>query len=152
MPALMVGALLRRPWHTIRLRIHRELAAAGYDDIHPAHLALLQYPGPAGLRPSDLAERAQMSKQAVNRLIGNLEDCGYLRRLPDASDGRARIVALTDRGERLLATIRQIGIDVEEECASVLGQRRLEEIKEGISELTEALDGSAMQRTATVPH
>jgi DNA-binding MarR family transcriptional regulator len=135
----MIGAMLRRPWQTIRIRIHQELAAAGFDDIHPAHLALLQYPGPAGARPSDLAERAQMSKQAVNRLIGNLEDSGYLRRMPDPSDGRARTVVLTDRGDRLLASIREIGMGIERECEAHLGQERLNEIKEAVSELSEAL-------------
>ena len=139
----MIGALLRRAWQTIRIRIHQELTAAGFEDIHPAQLALLQYPGPDGVRPSDLAERAQMSKQAVNRLIGNLEDCGYVRRLPDESDGRARLVALTDRGDRLLAAIREIGMEIEAECAARLGLGRMEEIKEAVLELNEALSASA---------
>jgi DNA-binding MarR family transcriptional regulator len=84
-----------------------------------------------------------MSKQAVNRLIKSLEDCGYLRRLPDESDGRARIVALTSRGDRLLASIREIGMEIESECAARLGRGRLEEIKEAVLELSEALSASA---------
>jgi len=82
---MLIGALLRVPTEAIFRRIVRELNAAGFEGISLAHIAVLRYPGPDGERPSVLAERAGISKQAVNRLLGSLEDLGYLKRT-DASD------------------------------------------------------------------
>jgi DNA-binding MarR family transcriptional regulator len=52
----------------------------GFADLEPAHLIVLQYPGPQGTRPSELAARLRISKQALNYLLGQLEGLGYLER------------------------------------------------------------------------
>jgi DNA-binding MarR family transcriptional regulator len=101
-----IGTLLRYPWQAVRLRIHQALVAAGFDDLQPAHLAVLQAPGPDGRRPVELARAALMSRQAMNRLIQGLERLGYLQRTTAEHDGRARIVRLSERGRRATATIR----------------------------------------------
>src|ERR1700761_8354031 len=81
----LIGALVRVPTEAIFRRIVQGLNAAGFEGLTLAHLAVLRYPGPDGERPSVLAERANISKQAMNRLLGSLEDLGYLKRM-DASD------------------------------------------------------------------
>ena len=70
----------------------------GFDDLEAAHLAVLQYPGPQGLRPSELAASVGMSKQAVNYQLGQLERLGYLVREPDPGDQRSKRIVLTERG------------------------------------------------------
>jgi len=65
--------LLRVPAQPIHRRIIRELNAAGFDELREPHMAVLQFPGPNGVRPSALAERAGMSKQAMNQLLRSLE-------------------------------------------------------------------------------
>src|SRR5438046_2348931 len=102
------------------------VASAGYDDIAPAHFNILQHPTPDGLRPSEVAARAQMTKQAANRLIRHLERRGYLRLEPDPNDQRARIIRLTDRGWSLIRTIREVVEEVEAEWAQRLGRRRFD--------------------------
>src|ERR1700761_5887848 len=84
-PPHLIGALVRVPTEAIFRRIIRDLDEAGFDGLTVAHLTVLRYPGPDGERPGVLAERAGISKQAMNRLLGSLEDLGYLKRM-DASD------------------------------------------------------------------
>ena len=94
----LAAALLRRPAVVVRHQIMAGLAAAGYHDILPAHLGVFQYPGPDGVRPGVLAQRTYASKQAMNHLLHQLEEGGYIRRETATGDRRTRIVRLTDRG------------------------------------------------------
>jgi DNA-binding MarR family transcriptional regulator len=135
----LIAPLLRIPFQAIRARVREDVAAAGYKDIGPAHFNILQAPTPDGARPSELAARGQMTKQAANRLIRSLERGGYLRLEPDPADQRARIVRLTDRGWDLIATIRSTVEDVEREWVSRLGRRRFDALRETLKEL--AVDG-----------
>lgn len=119
----------------MRLRIHEELIAAGFDDLQPAHLEVLQTPGPDGRRPIELARRGLMSKQAMNRLIQSLEQRGYLERTAAEHDGRGRIVHLTDRGRRATAVIRKTAAQIERELSAELGRERFDTLKRELAEL-----------------
>lgn len=125
----MIGALLHAAWAAARARISAGLMDAGFTDLLPAHLMVLQYPGPDGERPSTLARRAGMSKQAMNQLLSSLEQLGYIERVQDERDGRARAVRVTRRGARAIATIRGIVAELEREWAETLGVARFAEFK-----------------------
>lgn len=112
------------------------VAAAGYGDIGPAHFTILQAPTPDGVRPTALAARGQMTKQAANRLIRHLEQQGYLRLEPDPTDQRARIVRLTERGWDVIAVIRATVEEVEREWSQLLGARRFDELRGTLKELS----------------
>src|SRR5215216_3753580 len=94
-PPPLIGALVRRPTEAVHLRILREANAAGFSDVVSAHLAVLRYPGPNGRRPSDLAAEVGTTKQAMNYLLGQLEQLGYLDRREDPTDQRSKRVHLT---------------------------------------------------------
>ena len=127
---MLIGALLRVPAQAIQRRIIAELNAAGFDDLRLPHMAVLQFPGPDGVRPVALAERAGMSKQAMNQLLRSLEDLGYLVHRSDApAEGRARIVSFTRRGRAAYARIHDILREIEHEWSAVLGPRRFAELK-----------------------
>ena len=79
----------------------------GFDDLDTAHLNVFQYPGPQGARPSELATRLRISKQALNYLLGELERLDYLERRPDPDDLRSKRVALTRRGTSVVRVIRE---------------------------------------------
>src|SRR3990172_12927371 len=102
----LIGALLRMPWEQVLRRMLERLHEHGFDDLDAPHLNLLLYPGPQGARPSELAARLGMSKQAVNYLLGELERLGYLERRPDPEDLRSRRIALTSRGSSVVPVIR----------------------------------------------
>lgn len=137
----LIAPLLRVPLQAIRERIRAEVAAAGYDDLGPAHFNILQAPTPDGVRPTDLAARGQMTKQAANRLIRHLERRGYLRLEPDPTDQRARIVRLTDRGSALIAAIRASVEEIEREWARELGRQRFDELRGTLKDLVHSLGG-----------
>src|SRR5262252_3502137 len=92
---ILIGALLRVPAQAIHRRIIAGLNRAGFDDLRLPHIAVLQFPGPDGVRPGTLAERAGMSKQAMNQLLGSLETLGYVTRSDEPGQGRTRIVRFT---------------------------------------------------------
>ncbi len=126
---MLIGALLRVPAQAIHRRLIRDLNAAGFDDLRLPHMAVLQYPGPDGVRPGELAERAEMSKQAMNQLLRSLEALGYVTRADDDTEGRARIVRFTPRGRAAYARIHDILRDVEAEWKAELGARDFSRLK-----------------------
>src|SRR4051812_39605601 len=95
----LIGALLRMPLDVVQRRILERLQAHGFSDLVTAHFAVLRYPGPIGQRPVELAAEAGVSKQAMNYLLGQLEERGYVERRDDPDDVRSKRVYLTDRGE-----------------------------------------------------
>lgn len=126
---MLIGALLRVPAQAIQRRIIAGLNAGGFDDLRVPHMAVLQFPGPDGVRPGLLAERAGMSKQAMNQLLRSLEKLGYLVRSDAPGEARARIVRLTRRGHAAYRKIHRILRDIEDEWGTVLGARQFAELK-----------------------
>ena len=127
---MLIGALLRVPAQAIHRRIINELNTAGFNELRLPHMAVLQFPGPDGVRPGLLAERAGMSKQALNQLLRSLEGLGYLARSDAPDEGRARIVRLTKRGRAAYVKIHEILRDIEREWSAELGPKRFTQLKE----------------------
>ncbi len=126
---MLIGALLRAPAEAIHRRIIRELNAAGFKGLSAPHMAVFRYPGPDGERPGVIAERAGMSKQAMNRLLGSLEDLGYLKRSDAPEEGRARIVHFTKRGHAAYAKAIEILSRIERDWAEELGPKDFARLK-----------------------
>ena len=135
---MLIGALLRVPAQAIQRRIIKELNAAGFDELALPHMAVLQFPGPDGARPGTLAERAGMSKQAINRLLGSLEDLGYLARTDAPGEGRARVVRFTKRGHAAYAKVHDILRDIEREWRHELGSDDFAQLKVLLSRVWES--------------
>jgi DNA-binding MarR family transcriptional regulator len=126
-----IGALLRMAWERLQDEIYAELAAAGFDDVRPAHRPVIQrFPPCDGLRPSQIAANINLSKQAVNDLLRDLERMGYLTLEPDPADGRARIIRYTDRGWRLFNLGGTISRAVSERWAEAIGRERIDTLAE----------------------
>ena len=109
----------------------------GFDDLDVAHLNVFQYPGPQGARPSDLAIRLRISKQALNYLLGELERLDYLERRPDPDDLRSKRVALTPRGTSAIGVIREAVDEVEVVWARRLGAERFAQLRNSLLELNQ---------------
>jgi DNA-binding MarR family transcriptional regulator len=127
---MLIGALLRVPGQAVQRRIIQRLNASGFDDIRVTHMPVLQFPGPDGVRPGALAERAGMSKQAMNQLLRSLEGLGYIVRSDAPDHGSARIVRWTKRGRAAYAAMVGILHDIESEWSAELGPKRFAELKE----------------------
>lgn len=137
----LVGALLRRPFMEARGHIIEQLHEAGFTDVQAAHLAVFQYPGPEGRTPGDIARAAGSSKQAMNNLLANLEQTGYLRRQVNPANRRERVVELTPRGQATIKAIRAAVLDIEARWRSELGVERYEELRSLLEELNQTLEG-----------
>ncbi len=127
---MLIGALLRVPAEAIHRRIIHDLNAAGFTELSLPHMALFRFPGPDGVRPGVLAERAGISKQAMNRLLGSLEDIGYLVRSDAPDEGRARIVRFTKRGHAAYAKALEVLREIERDWLAELGPRDFARLKE----------------------
>jgi DNA-binding MarR family transcriptional regulator len=125
----MIGALLRTPWEAVQRHMLARLHERDFDDLDAAHLNVFQYPGPQGARPSELATRLRMTKQALNYLLGELERLGYLERRPDPDDLRSKRVALTPRAVSAIGVIREAVEEMEEIWARQLGEKRFAELR-----------------------
>ena len=120
---MLIGALLRVPTDAIFRHILRELHEAGFEGLTLPLIAVFRYPGPDGERPCVLAERAGISKQAMNRLLGSLEELGYLKRTAASRGTRARIVHFTRRGHAAWAKIVETLRKIEREWSEELGAK-----------------------------
>ncbi len=131
----LIGALLRMPWDAVQQHMLDRLHETGFDDFDSAYLTVFQFPGPQGARPSELATRLRMSKQALNYLLGELERLGYLERRPDPDDLRSKRIALTARGIAAISAIRDAVTEVETAWAQQLGPKRFAALRDLLLEL-----------------
>jgi DNA-binding MarR family transcriptional regulator len=134
----LIGALLRAPWEAVRRRMLERLHEHGFDDLDAPHLNVFQYPGPQGARPSELAARLRISKQALNYLLGELERSGYLERRADPHNLRSKRVTLTRRGESAIQTIREAVSEIERDWEKQLGPKRFAQLHQLLRELGES--------------
>jgi DNA-binding MarR family transcriptional regulator len=127
---LLIGALLRVPAQAIHRRIIKELNAAGFDGLRVPHMAVLNFPGPDGVRPGTLAERVGISKQAMNQLLRSLEAFGYVVRTDAPGKSGARTIRFTRRGRAAFSRIVDILREIEREWSVELGPNRFSQLKE----------------------
>jgi DNA-binding MarR family transcriptional regulator len=130
-----LGNLLRDPAFFINERLLERVAAAGFSDIRIAHTAVFQHVLDAGSRITELAERAQLTKPTVVYLVNDLEAMGYVERIPDPDDGRAKLVRLTARGHTARTTGRAAIAEIETEWRAALGEQRLAQLRQLLLEL-----------------
>src|SRR5579864_9358648 len=138
-PTAYVGAMLGAVWQWVRDQLYAGVVEAGFDDLNAAHVGLWRYPGLDGISPSQLADRVGITKQSVNDLLGHLEGHGYLGRVPDSADGRARVIRLTSKGRRLEETIYAEARAAQQRIAEILGPRRFAQLYSSLELLTELL-------------
>ena len=116
-------------------RVSAGLSEAGFEDIRPAHTAVFQHIEADGSRLTDLAERAQITKQSMGYLVDYLEQRGYLERRPDPTDRRVALICLTDRGWDQIRAALSIINAIERDWARRLGKRRMEQLRDVLTEL-----------------
>ena len=114
----------------------RRVAETPYNDIRVAHGCVFGNIDPDGTRLTDLAERAHMTKQSVGEVATELERRGYLERVPDPSDGRAKIIRLTERGREAQALGREIIEEIEQEWAERFGAERVAALRDALEAIT----------------
>jgi DNA-binding MarR family transcriptional regulator len=116
--------------------LSKRVAATAYADIRVSHGCVFGNIDPDGSRLTDLAERAHMTKQSVGEVTSDLEQRGYVERVPDPSDGRAKIIRLTERGREAQAIGRGLIDDIERDWAERFGIERVAALREALETIT----------------
>lgn len=136
---LNLAQLLRIPFQALVAELHERLVANGYVDILPTHTIIFALVTTEGMRLSELAKRAQLTKQLLNYIVTAVEERGYVERLPDPLDGRGKIVRLTGRGQQAAQVGREIIESIEREWAASLGLEDMRELRSLLERLVSVL-------------
>jgi DNA-binding MarR family transcriptional regulator len=140
---LPLPALLMTAKHAAIEELQSRLAEAGHDSIREAHGCVFGFIEPEGSRLTWLAEQSGLTKQAVGESVDDLQRLGYVERAPDPTDGRAKIVRLTEKG----AAARQLGrgvlAEVEQRWAEEIGEERVVAMREALEEIHALVSGHA---------
>ncbi len=135
-----LGGLLRVAEGVARARVYARMPAQGFPDIRPAHSSLLRHLSDAGLRVSELAERAQMTKQSMGYLADSLAAAGYVTVEPDPTDRRAKRVRLTDKGREASDTMVRLSAEVERDFARLIGDADMARLRVLLEQLADQLE------------
>ncbi len=120
-------------------RVQRAMREAGYD-VTVAQSRLAQRIADEGSRLTELADRAQVTKQTASLLVAALEREGLVERVPDPSDGRARLIRMSERGREAAGQAMQVVMAVEREWTEHLGPDLAGQLREGLLKLREITD------------
>lgn len=117
----LIGRLVTR----LSMAYQRRLAADGgvSHDLPPAQKSVLVHIEADGSRVTTLAERLGISKQAISKLVQELEAQGYVTRRPDETDGRAMRVCYTSKGYALVEDTVSVFEELDRETDEVLGAK-----------------------------
>ncbi|HEU4529393.1 MAG TPA: MarR family transcriptional regulator [Actinomycetota bacterium] len=131
-----LGRLLLEAHRALGAELVATLAERGYPDARPGHaVVFLHIDRRTGTRLTELARRARMTKQGMMLVVDDLEQRGYVRRVPDPEDARAKVVRLTARGRRYVAEARRAAAALEARARRDLGDRRYETLRDALEEL-----------------
>lgn len=134
------GLLMFIAQRHVETRVIEHLRERGFDDVTVAQGRIAARIGEEGIRLTDLAASAQVTKQTAAFLVGQLERAGYVDRRPDPTDARARLICLAARGRAAQREARVVERRVEAEWTRHLGVDRMAELRRALLELREITD------------
>jgi DNA-binding MarR family transcriptional regulator len=136
---LNIGLLLFIPYRALENRVFTALADAGFETTL-AQARVAQRIGPNGSRLTELAEAAQVTKQTAGYLVDQLERAGYIERVPDPTDARAKLIRITERGAKAVAIAANVITQVEAEWTDHVGPHRMVQLRRTLTRLREITD------------
>ena len=136
------AVLLRDAFAAINAVVPRRLAEQGHGAVRTAHGAVFQYLDDDGTTVSTLAERAGMTKQAMAELVQYLEEHGYVRRVPNPQDGRAKLVLPTAKGREVVTIAQTLVPELEKRLIKALGKTRWQQLRDDLCTIQDMFDPS----------
>jgi DNA-binding MarR family transcriptional regulator len=143
-----IGYLLREPFRIGSELLHERFAERGHPEVRAPHGNVLQFLDEAGTRVSVLAQRAQITKQSMAALVAHLESHGYVERVADPHDRRAKLVRATARGQEVYAIAREFVVELEADWSSRIGKSHMSQLRALLRELNDAVAPPRPSRTA----
>ncbi len=133
-PPTTLLSLLDAATESVLAEFRRDLEEAGYADIRPTHGCVFRFVRDDGMRLTELARLAGMTKQSVGELVDDLVNRGYVERIPDPEDRRAKLICLTDRGIEAQKVGFGLLADVEDRWAERFGATRVKQLRKLLEE------------------
>ena len=130
-----IGDLLGEVRDGLVEAVQRRLADEGYTDIRASHDCVFRHLTPEGVRLRDLACSAQMSAPAVGEHVDELERLGYVERVPDPSDRRAKLIRPTARGTSFMQAAYGALSEIEREWRKALGGQALSDLRDALAQV-----------------
>lgn len=144
--------LIGQTFNLVLDQLHHHLVQTGHGDLRPTHyLNVFRFIDCDGTRPTTLARRAGMTPQAMSELVGYLEHRDYVRRVPDPTDGRGRVVVYADRGIRAAEAATRFFADLEARWGAMVGPDRLEDVTSALAQILDASPHRADPSKASAP-
>jgi DNA-binding MarR family transcriptional regulator len=140
----LIASLLRVPYQAVTAHLIERFSTE-FPDLRRAHLTVMQvidHP-PDGTRLTDLARRAEMTVQSMGELVDALERLGYVERLPDPVDRRAKQVRLTERGWAVHERGFEVVAELQQAWRDRLGAETFDRLLASLRELNASLGAYA---------
>jgi DNA-binding MarR family transcriptional regulator len=131
-----LGVLAGRLLFAIQQELFTTLAAQGFDDLHPRHGAVLAYIDVDGVRATELSRLSGQHKQVIGTMVDELEALGYVHRVPDPADRRAKLVCPTERGQAQMRAADKILAAIQDRHARRLGRDAFAQFKAAFIDVT----------------
>lgn len=150
---LRMALLLRLLHREYAIGIDTALAEAGFGDIRSGDAKVFPFVPPEGIQVRDLAARAGVRKQTMAQSVDQLERAGYLERRPNPSDGRSRLVVLTERGRAVQPVAAGAGDVIEKRWAQLTSPEEFETLRDLLHRLLDRIgqaDPDAIDRLTSI--
>lgn len=134
-----LGVLTSRVTSALQRALHDALAGEDLSQVGPRHRAVLAHLDAEGKRSTDVARLSGQHKQVIGTLVDDLEQLGYVRREPDPTDRRAKLVVPTESGLQQMAKIDAAMAEIERRIAVALGRRQYDEFKRSLRQVAQLL-------------
>lgn len=127
-------SMLGQAYSLLGFQIVDGVVGAGFPQ-KPKHSAVFAQIDPGGSRLTELANRANITPQAMGELIDELEELGYVTRQPDPTDRRAKLIVLTHEGQAAVEAGRQTIVGLEQRITEILGEKGHQKLRELLTKL-----------------
>lgn len=117
------------------VEFREDLVEAGYGDVRPTHGCVFRFVREDGIRLTELAQLADMTKQSIGEIVDDLAGLGYLERFPDPDDKRAKLIRLTAKGEKAQSVGFGLFAKLEQRWGERYGEERIAELRALLEEI-----------------
>jgi len=141
-------ALLDLAFEAMLAEFRSEIEQSEFDDLRITHGCVFRYVRGTGMRLTEIAERANVTKQSAGEIVDDLVELGYVERVPDPADRRAKLVRLTGRGEKAQEFGFRAFAAIEERWADRFGAERIASLRKTLEEVVATEASHAVPETA----
>jgi DNA-binding MarR family transcriptional regulator len=147
-----LGILLALAYQQFVAELHEDLGERGFGDLGRSDGYVFRALDAEPLTTSALAERLGVSKQGAGQLVDDMTRRGYVTSRPDPSDGRARLLELTEQGQRALAAARDFHRRYELRLGRRHGRARVDDLRSLLTAMAPSYGDGALDPRVRVMH